>query len=69
MTHPGTILFVDTVKGTEVRRALEEVPRGLMFVSGTPVTRILIVGGSQMRELVCFGADGTFLQRTRLSAA
>ena len=63
--HPGTIEFVDGATGqvTRTERA-EDVPEAIAFARGKPVTRIVITGDGEQREIRSYGPDGEFLTAT-----
>jgi hypothetical protein len=68
--HPGTVEWVDGATGevTEVEPA-ERLPESLRFAAGAdgslrPVTRIVISGAGDRREIRQHGPDGELLRTT-----
>ena len=65
--HPGTILFVDHVLGTETVRQAADVPPFIAFADDVPVVRIVITATENNgRCIASFGADGELLHTNHM---
>jgi len=66
--HPGTVLFVDEVAGTEHSRPASDLPETIAWavVDGVrvPVTRVVARMAGTSRVLRSYGADGRLLSST-----
>lgn len=70
--HPGEILNEDQVNGRKWTDRADVVPQSIAWVERdakwVPVTRILVTGDAQKREITRFGPAGEVLEHTLMTA-
>lgn len=70
--HPGEIVNEDKVNGRTWTERADAVPQSIAWVEReskwVPVTRIVVVGDSQKREITRFGPAGEVLEHILMSA-
>ena len=65
---PHTITMEDMVTGTVSQKKANEVPKGIAFVDGVPVTRIVTQAkGDGDREILAYDEKGELLQVTLMT--
>lgn len=66
--HPGEILFIDKIAGTERTERADAVPETIAWYEDqerrVPVVRIVSLGTPDRREIQRFGPDDEFLDTT-----
>lgn len=65
IAHPGTVVFVDKVLGTETVKNAANMPESVAFIDDMPVTRFVIEAAPENgRRVLVYGFDGTLLRTT-----
>ncbi len=63
--HPGTVVFVDKLLGTETVKDAANMPASVTFIDDVPVTRFVIEAAPDNgRRILAYGFDGTLLRTT-----